>query len=77
VRQEAPRCRVPLRGKEVTPILPDEPRAEKGRDFGAAGHFPEFGDSADEEDCEHTEAECELVDTKATEVDARTKPVPF
>lgn len=77
VWQEAPGRGVPFRRKEVAPVFPDEPHAEEGSDFGAAGQFPELGDSAGGEDCEHTEPEGELVDAKAAEVDARTKPVPF
>jgi hypothetical protein len=33
-------------------VLPDEPRAEKGCDFGAARQFPQFGNPAGEEDCQ-------------------------
>jgi hypothetical protein len=77
VRQEAPGGGVPLRPEEVAPVLADEPRAKKGRGFGRTCQFPEFGDSTDEEECEDDEPQCELVNAKAAEVNARTEPVPF
>jgi hypothetical protein len=77
VRQKAPGGGVPLRGKEVAPVLPYEPCAEKGRDFRAVRQSPEFGDSSPEEDGEDAETKRELVDAESAEVDAWTKSMPF
>lgn len=75
--QKAPRCGVALRGKEVAPVLPDEPGAEEGGDLRAARQVPRLGGPAHDEDGEDGEPERELMDPKAEEVDARTKPMPF
>ncbi len=77
MREEAPGRGVPLRREEVAPVLADEPGAKNGRYFGAARQVPEFGKTADEEDCEHTESEGELVDAETAQVHARTQSVPF
>lgn len=77
VRQETPGSRVSLGGKQIAPILADQPRAEEGRDFGAARQFPEFGHSADEQKRKYEKPQRELVDAKATDVDTRTKAMPF
>jgi hypothetical protein len=77
VRQEAPGGGVPLRGKQVAPVLPDEPCAEKGHDFRAVCYSPDLGDPSHEEDGEEAESKRELMYAKATEVDARTKTMPF
>jgi hypothetical protein len=77
VRQQAPSRGVPLRGKEVAPILSDEPRAEEGRELGSARQFPQLRNPADEKECKHAESKHELVNAKATEIDAETKPVTF
>lgn len=77
VRQDTPGCGVPLRRKEVAPVLPDEPRTEKGCRFRAVSQFPDLGEPANEEDCEHAESQCELVNAKAATVDARSEPMPF
>ena len=77
VRQEAPGRGVPLRREEVAPVLADEPRAENGRYFGAAGQVPEFCDTARGEDREYAEPQRELVDAETAQVHARTEPVPF
>ena len=77
VRQETPRRGVPLRRKEVAPVLSDEPGAEESRDLGATRQFPELREPADKEDGEHAETQGELVDAEAADVDARTKPVAF
>src|SRR6476620_1183698 len=73
VRQEAPGRSVPLRRKEVAPVLPYEPGAEKGCGFGTTRQCPEPGETADEEDREEDESQRKLVDPQAAEVDARTK----
>jgi hypothetical protein len=49
VEQETPGRGVPLRRKEVAPVLPDKPRAEKDRGFGAARKSPDFDDRAHQE----------------------------
>lgn len=77
VEQETPGRSVPLGRNEVAPVLPDEPRAEKDSDFGTARESPGFDDCAHQENGEHAEPQCALVDAKAAEVDARTKPMPF
>jgi hypothetical protein len=77
VRQKAPPRSVPLRREEIAPILPDQPGAENARQFGTTREFPEFSEPANNEDCEHGEAERELVDPQPAQVDARTESVPF
>lgn len=77
MREEAPGRGVPLRRKEIAPILANEPGAEQSSDFGAACQIPELGNSADKEHCEHAEPQCELMDTEAAQVHARTEPVTF
>jgi hypothetical protein len=77
VWQEAPGGGVPLRGKQVAPVLPDEPRTEKGHDFRSVCYSPDLGEPSHEEDGEDAESKRELVDAKATEVDARTETMSF
>ena len=77
VRQKTPGRFVPLRRKEVAPVLPDEPRTEEGHGLGPACQFPEFGEPAGEEDCKHGESQRELVDAKTADVYARTETVAF
>ena len=77
MREEAPRRGVPLRREQIAPVLADEPGADDGRYFGAARQVPEFGKTANEEYCEHTQSEGELVDAEAAQVHARPEPVPF
>jgi hypothetical protein len=75
--QESPAGGVPLRREEISPVLADEPRPEESRGLGTARQIPELGHSADEEECEHGEPQCELVNPNTTEVDARTQSMPF
>ena len=77
MRQKAPGSGVPLGRKEVAPVLPYEPCAEKGRDFRAVCQSPELADPSHEENGEDAESERELVDAKSAEVDARTETMPF
>jgi hypothetical protein len=77
VRQQAPRGSVPLRRKQVAPVLANQPCAEKGSDLGATRQLPELGNAAKQKNCEQTESQRELVDPQAAEVDARTKTMPF
>jgi len=62
VGQKAPGRGVPLRRKEIAPVLPDEPRAEEGGELCAARQVPHLGEPAGEEDCENAEPQRELVD---------------
>lgn len=77
MRKETPGGGVALRWEKVTPVLPDEPGAENGRDFGAVCQLPEFGDPSHDEYGEHTESKRELVNAKSAEVDARPKTMAF
>src|ERR1700758_905266 len=74
VGQEAPGGGVPLRGKQVAPVLADQPHAEEGRELGAARQMPELGDPPHEEHREHGEPERDLVDAKAADIHAGTEP---
>jgi hypothetical protein len=77
VREEAPGRGVPLRRKEIAPVLADEQGAEKGRDFGATRQVPEFGKLAGKEHNEHAESQGKLMNADAAQVHARTEPVTF
>jgi hypothetical protein len=55
----------------------DQPRAEERRDLGAARQFPEFGESAEQENGKHTESQRELVNAETADIDPRTQRVPF
>ena len=66
-----------LRGEEVAPVLPDQPRPEEGGGLGAARQLPHFRDSAGDQNREDAESEHELVDPQPAYVDARAEPMPF
>lgn len=71
MREEAPGSGVPLRRKQVAPVLANKPRSKEARDFGAMRQPPEFGDPADQEQCKHGEPKCELVNTESAQIDPR------
>ena len=77
MRQKAPRSGVPLRRKEIPPVLSDQPGAEESCGLGAACQLPDLREAAGEDQCEHGESQCELVDPKPAEIHARAEPVAF